>query len=264
MSGALAAIGNLSQSPALRALASQSGVLSGLPGGLSTLLIGNVRSIQSNASGGSTIIPDVTIEETHNHRVTVTQHPVSTSTPVSDHVYRQPYSFTARYGWTNANPVGAAMGGFSSGGGFSNLSGGLSGAASGLLSSFTEQRVQQVFAQLKKLQFDDDAWGASPSRMPVNLLTVTAGKYTYPNMVITELTVRTDRATEFSLMVECRFQEIIQVSPQDTTQPAQQNQANPASTASPTDTGTKGATSSSPPSDPSKTPSQLGNWLGTY
>jgi hypothetical protein len=250
MSGALALTGvsAVVGSSAFSTLAAQLP----LPQGLQSILLRGLRKID-------TIIPDVTIEENHSDRVTVTQHPIATGTPVSDHVYRLPSTVTMRLGWTNSNPVGAALGGFAAGGGFGgDIGGGLAGAGSGLLSSFDEQRVNQIYEQLRKLQFDDAAWGKGQT--PVNTFQLVTGKRTYPSMIITELQIHTDRSSEYSLMVEAHFQEVMKVTSESTTQPAQTDQQNPSQTASPTDTGDKTAT---PPGNPNSVARSADNaWHG--
>jgi hypothetical protein len=93
------------------------------------------------------------------------------------------------------------------------------------------------------MQFNVDA---ASNQAAVNVITVTTGKRTYPNMVITEISVRTDRTSEYSLFVEAHFQEVITVTTQTTTQPAQTDQSNPSQTASPTDNGTQSPTPKEP------------------
>jgi hypothetical protein len=187
-----------------------------------------------------TIIPDVTIEESHSDRLTVTQHPIANGSPVSDHAYKMPATITMRLGFSNSNVVGAAVQGFMSGGGFTDLAGGLAGAGEGLLSSFTEQRVKDIYAKLVALQFDKTAWEqGGVALMPFKL---TTGKRTYDNVVITEISVRTDHTSEYALMVECHMQEVFIVTTSSTTQPSQANQAIPGQTAAPTDQADKSAT----------------------
>jgi hypothetical protein len=235
MSGSLAGAASL-VSVAQQGLAA-SGATSLLPSSLQAL-IKTPRAI-------GTIIPDVVIDERHSDRVTVTQHPVADNTPVADHAFRLPATLTMKVGFTNSNLVGSAVQGFTSGGGFSNLSGGLSGAGSGIVGALTEQRVKTVYERLLALQL---------SRVP---FTVTTGKRTYPqtvsgvtvgndktankigSMVITEISVTTDHTTEYSLILEVHMTEVIRVTTTTTSQPATSDQANPQKTASPQDTGTK-------------------------
>lgn len=202
MSGAITALstfGTFAQ-PALQA------------SGLMPAFIRNTRKI-------GTIIPDVTIDEHHSDRLQVTQHPVANNTPISDHAYLLPKTLTMRCGWTNANPVGAAVEGF--------MAGGLVGLGSGLLGSLTEQRVTEIYQSLRDLQ---------ATREPIS---VTTGKRTYQNMLITELSVTTDRHTEYSLILECQMQEVLIVTTSTTQQPPQSSQTMPQKTADTTDQGTQ-------------------------
>jgi hypothetical protein len=178
------------------------------------------------------IIPDVTIEEHHSDRWEITQHPVANNTPVTDHIFRQPATVTMRLGWTNSNPVGAALSGFSQAGGFTNLSGGLAAAGQGALSSLTEQRCRDVYATLLAMQTR-----APGDTTPINTFQLTTGKRNYPAMLISELSVTTDRHTEYALIVECRMQEVILVKPLTEQAAAPSDQAAPQKTADPDDAG---------------------------
>jgi hypothetical protein len=179
-----------------------------------------------------TIIPDVTIEEHHNDRWEITQHPIANGTPVTDHIYRQPAQVTMRLGWTNANPVGAAVGGFMQGGGFSDIGGGLLGAGQGLLGSATEQRVKDIYKHLLAMQ--TRAPGDTSEIKPFEL---TTGKRTYPAMLISEISVSTDRHSEYALIMECRMQEVILVKPVTETAAGPGDHALPQQTAPTTDAG---------------------------
>jgi hypothetical protein len=188
-------------------------------------LLGVSRSI-------GTIVPDVTIEEHHSDRMQVSRHPIANNTPISDHAYLEPATVTMRCGWSNSNIVAAAAQGFASGLSSGGFGGGLLGAGQGLLDSATEQRASAVYTQMLNLQ---------KSRKPFQL---TTGKRVYPSMLITEITVTTDRHSEYALMLECRMQEVILVSEQSAQVPSlgQQSQQQSASqTASPTGTGNQQA-----------------------
>jgi hypothetical protein len=240
MSGSLINIGSaLAGSSAVQSLISSTGLSNILPSGLSSILMRGQRKI-------ATIIPDVTIEENHADRVTVTQHPIADGMPVSDHVFRQPSTVTMRCGWSNGGSGMFCALGSAASTGISALTSGasigsaLGSAGSDLMSSFTEQRVNNIYDSLRKLQFDDKAW--SSGQVPVNTFKLVTGKRTYDAVVITEISIRTDRTSEYSLMVEAHFQEVMKVKTKSTTQPAQTDQSNPSKTGSPSDNGTKSAT----------------------
>lgn len=193
-----------------------------LTSGAVSVFLTNQRSINSDSA--SLIIPDVTVEETLDDRLMVTQHPVARGSPVSDHAYKLPSTVTMRCGWSNAGH-------------------GLDG--------FTEQRIITIYNQLRTLQFNQAAWdsGTSPAVTP---FTLTTGKRTYQNMVIAELSVRTDKATEFALMVECHFQEVLIADLGTTTQPAISDMASPDKTSASTDQPGKTVA----PTGPMETPFQ--------
>ena len=196
-------------------------------------LIGNQRSID-------TIIPDVVITEHHIDRMQITSHPIANGTAISDHAFMLPRQLTMQCGWSNSNVVASLTQGFMAGGGFGDIGGGLAGAAGlsssggltggGLIGSFTEQRVKDIYKKLRDLQKAATETGKK--------FRVTTGKDTYENMMITELSVTTDRHSEYALFLTCTMQEVIMVNTQSATAPSQQNQADPKKTASTEEKGT--------------------------
>ena len=72
-----------------------------LPYSLEALLLGRSRGITPEE--GDAIIPDVVISETHDDDVTVTQHPVDTGAPISDHAFVQPAIVTCVFGWSDSS-----------------------------------------------------------------------------------------------------------------------------------------------------------------
>jgi hypothetical protein len=188
-----------------------------------------------------TIIPDVTIGEHHNDRLAITQNPVADGSPTSDHAYMMPATVTMRLGWTNSNPIAGIVQG---------IQGLVSGAGGieGLFSTFTESRCRDIYDQMRALQ---------RSRTPFDL---TTGKRQYNNMLIAEITVSTDRHSEYALMLELRLQQITVVKIQSTTQPALANQGLPQQTASPPDPQSGGTTQPQPVENPDSLLKQ--NWDG--
>jgi hypothetical protein len=59
--------------------------------------------IQTSDRSIDSIIPDVTVEEVHHDEVTITQHPVETGAPVSDHAFQNPVIVEMRVGWSDAS-----------------------------------------------------------------------------------------------------------------------------------------------------------------
>ena len=50
----------------------------------------------------ATLIPDVTVEEVHNDRLEVTQHPIQTGAVVTDHSFALPAQLTIRCGYSDS------------------------------------------------------------------------------------------------------------------------------------------------------------------
>jgi hypothetical protein len=195
------------------------------------------------------IIPDVTIEENFEDRLQVTSHPVATGSPIQDHAYREPRQCTMRIGFTNANPIGSAISGLLGGASGSSgllsgdITGGLTGAASGLLSSALEERAGDMYKKILALQYNDNAQtgqGGTNNTSPTGSVIpfqLTAGKRTYPKMVITNISVRNDHRTEYACILEVRMQEVMFVSASLSSQPSSDNQSKGSQTQSPDNTG---------------------------
>jgi hypothetical protein len=236
-----------------------SGVSQAFPAVMQQTGLGGLLAFIRQPRSIGTIIPDVTIEENFEDRLAVTSHPVATGSPIQDHAYREPRQCTMRIGFTNANPVGGAVSGLlsggsgllgSSGGGLlsGDIAGGLTGAANGLISSALEQRAQDMYKKLLDLQFTEAASFAStgpqagtPNQQSktgtVIPFQLTAGKRTYPSMVITSISVRNDHRTEYACILEVRMQEVMFVSASLSSQPSGDNQGKPSQTQSPDKTG---------------------------
>lgn len=58
--------------------------------------------ISSPSRGIGTIIPDVTVEETHRDNLQITDHPVETGAAISDHAFILPSEIEIRAGFSNA------------------------------------------------------------------------------------------------------------------------------------------------------------------
>jgi hypothetical protein len=199
----------------------------------------------SASTSGGTIIPDVTIEENFSDRLSVTEHPIATGVPLTDHAFRYPRTVVMKLGFTNANPVGAVVGGIVSGltASEGDLGAGLLAGGKGLLSSLGETRAKDFYDKLVRLQYDDKAQSGRPAVVPFQL---TTGKRTYPAMVIKELTVRNDARTEYALIVDVHFQEVITASATSSPQPSQASQSMPQKTDGTSQGGTKSPAQSEP------------------
>lgn len=142
-------------------------------------------------------IADVTIEELHTDLVEVTDNPVEQGADVTDHAFVKPAHLLIKAGWSNSSQQA---------GGDPNYS-------------------VETYENFQDLQ---------TSRQPFDIVT---GKRSYSNMLILHLQVRTDEASENSLMMECECREIITVNTQTVSVP-DANQASPEVTGNTVNRGT--------------------------
>jgi len=181
----------------------------GIAAGLATL-----ESILFNAtrvlvpSAGRPIVPNVVLEEHTSDRLEITRHPVEYGASTADHAFKEPTSVTMTLGWTNSTIF--ALG--------------------------SEQYVRLVYNDLLTLQ---------ASRKPLLIVTP---KRLYPSMLVEELSLTSDATSEYALMVNATFQQILIVETQAATVPPQANQAKPSSTSS---VNNQGANSPVPTPQPS-------------
>lgn len=143
----------------------------------------------------------VTIEESHRDRLSITDHPIeSTGTSsVTDHAFMLPAEVVIRCGWSGA---------------FS-------------LSNLQPTDVSETYAKILSLQ---------ASREPFDIVT---GKRRYQNMLIQDISVTTDATTETTLMVTLTCRQVILVETQTTDVPANAVHKTPQKTEAVQDTGTK-------------------------
>ncbi|MBF7687086.1 phage baseplate protein [Acinetobacter rathckeae] len=164
----------------------------------SLLLAGKGRTIMG-------LFADVTIEEKHKDEMQITEHPVETGSPISDHAYKIPPELSIKVGWSeSAGRLNGLVGD-------SLLSGDI-----GLVA---------VYEILQTLQ--DKA---------VRLI-VSTGKRLYTNMLIKSLECTTDPETENVLMIDITFKKVNIVKTTETTVLLEQ-QAEPEKTAQVQDNGT--------------------------
>lgn len=190
--------------PGLPLTLAELGVLNALPG-----TVAPMRSIGD-------IIADVTVEESHEDEMEITQHPVEKTAAITDHAYKQPARCTIRCGFS---PAGSNNSGFDFG----------LGALLGTLNQTQPGGLQETYDKFLQMQRDAE------------LLTVQTGKRTYDNMLIRSLRVDTDVDTENALLLVVGLQEVILVETQTVTVPPDSVQANPKQTGNVTDLGGKSA-----------------------
>ncbi len=152
-----------------------------------------------------------TLDETSTDTLQATEHPVETGAFITDHSYKKPVEVVIRCGWSNSSAKA--------------ISGGAAVAdiQNGYITG--SDYVSGVYSQLIALQ---------ESRIPFSIETT---RRLYENMLLVGIQRTTDEKTASVLMVTATCREIITVSTQATTVPTADKQANPASTASTTNSG---------------------------
>jgi hypothetical protein len=144
-------------------------------------------------------IADVTVEEDHTDQLAITEHPVEQGAAITDHAYKRPSRVTIRTGWSNSS-----------------------------IASFGNPNyVQEIYAAFLDLQ---------ASRTPFEVQT---GKRAYSNMLIEELTQRTDKDNENSMMLVVRCREVLLTSTQTVALPNASNMKTPEVNAPTQNTGTQ-------------------------
>lgn len=150
------------------------------------------------------IIPQVFIGSEGRDELTITDHPIETGAPVSDHAYKQPATLNMTVGW-------------GAGGNLFDFSG-------------TTNSVDDAYAALLDLQ---------NLREP---FTVTTAKRIYPNMMIASLGCTTNKETQNVIIIDVGLREVLIVDTQATTLPPKANQQEPEKTAAPVNGGAKQTT----------------------
>ncbi len=163
------------------------------------------------------IIPDVILQEVELDSLEITDHPVESSAPITDHSYKKPRQVVMRCGWSNG--ANLRVFGFAVPGVTQGLASGVSSLLSGRFNIGPRGYIDDVYEQLLTLQ---------SSREPFTLVT---GKRRHENMLIEELAVTTEVDSEHALMVIARMREVILVNTTTATVPAQASQASPQQTA---------------------------------
>lgn len=122
---------------------------------------------------------DVTVEETHNDELEITDHPVEQGAAITDHAYMKPAQVTIRAGVSDAGKSGNSG----------------------------DRPSVEAYQKLLELQ---------KSREPFDLVT---GKRTYKNMLIRSLAVTTEAETENILMFTAELRQVMLVTVQSVAVP---------------------------------------------
>ncbi|MGR7548714.1 phage baseplate protein [Klebsiella aerogenes] len=124
------------------------------------------------------IVPSVVVSEKHSDTLEITEHPVQTGAPVSDHAYKRPSEVVMEVG-------------FAGGGSLLDF---IDTSSLGLTLGLSPKETYQQILDLQT------------SRIPFDVVT---GKRLYSNMLIRAIEVTTDRTSENVLMAVLTLREVI-------------------------------------------------------
>ncbi|HBV9231165.1 TPA: hypothetical protein MD927_004182 [Klebsiella aerogenes] len=124
------------------------------------------------------IVPSVVVSEKHSDTLEITEHPVETGAPVSDHAYKRPSEVVMEVG-------------FAGGGSLLDF---IDTSSLGLTLGLSPKETYQQILDLQS------------SRIPFDVVT---GKRLYSNMLIRAIEVTTDRTSENVLMAVLTLREVI-------------------------------------------------------
>lgn len=196
-------------------------ITNALQQGLESLLIKPARSI-------GPLVLQVTIEESHDDELEITDHPIEKGAIISDHAYKRPARVVIRGAWSNSPSLSGLIDG---------VIGGLKATIVGgqqVLSGKAPTTINDHYAKLLRLQSD---------AIPFDIYT---GRRRYSNMLIQSISHTTDERNENTLPVTIVCREVILVSTRLVTVPTDASkQANPQSTLEPANSGTKSLTDGS-------------------
>jgi hypothetical protein len=135
----------------------------------------------------------VTIEESHQDDLEITDHPVELGAKITDHAYKLPSQLVIKCGWSNSPTPGNF---------FQSLKNAVTGTIAGVknLTGNGPSAVKEVYANFLKLQADR------------TLVDVYTGKRVYTNMLVKGLHTQTDIDTENSLILTVTLRQVIIVS----------------------------------------------------
>lgn len=156
------------------------------------------------------IIPSVVISEKHSDSLEITEHPVETGAPVSDHAYKRPSEVVMEIG-------------FSGGGSLLDF---VDTSSLGLTLGLSPRETYQQILDLQA------------SRIPFDVVT---GKRLYSNMLIRAIEVTTDRTSENVLMAVLTLREVIITQTQQITVADKADMKEGANTSAIINSGTKAA-----------------------
>ena len=179
--------------------------------GLQSILVRPTRSI-------GPFTAQVTFEETHDDEMVITDHPVETGAPITDHSYQRPATVTIRCGWSNSPSSDGLLG--SLGAAVTGTVAAVGEISKAFQTGMGTNQSRDIYQKLLTLQ---------KSRIPFAVMT---GKRAYTSMLVKSLRTETNKETENALIVTAILQEIFMVSVAtiDTTTAPANSQSFPAQT----------------------------------
>lgn len=156
------------------------------------------------------IVPSVVVSEKHNDTLEITEHPVETGAPVSDHAYKRPSEVVMEVG-------------FAGGGSLLDF---IDTSSLGLTLGLSPKETYQQILDLQS------------SRIPFDVVT---GKRLYSNMLIRAIEVTTDRTSENVLMAVLTLREVIITQTQQISVADKADMKEGANTSAVINSGTKAA-----------------------
>jgi hypothetical protein len=195
----------------------------------------NIKNFKGQALAD--IVAQAVIEEKHTDTMEVTQHPVETGAPITDHAFVRPARLRLTLMWSNSPPGAQGL-----------LSAGLGAATA--LSQGVNTVVGAVQAVSAAAAFTSNQQGAALNAVNAvyqqllalmqqrALFSVVTGKRLYSNMICMGLSTESEWKTENNLVILVDCQEVFLVATTVTPLPANLQQ-DPSATASIVDNGTK-------------------------
>jgi len=154
------------------------------------------------------IVAMITIEESHNDSMVITEHPVQVGAAITDYAYKLPANLTLKLGWSNSpnnnlllsleQNLLATFGG-QAGQAITNI-GGILSAGYNLFSS--QDQLEGIYNQLLALQYQKA------------IFDIYTGKRTYKNMMLAGISTVTNSFTANSMPITLECQEVILVNTQ--------------------------------------------------
>lgn len=194
--------------------------------------------VHFDGSGQNDIIAQAVMEEQHMDEMEVTQHPVETGAPITDHAYVRPAHLKLTLMWSNSPPVNAQLTNTLVGAATAN-----SNAANAVVGAVLQAQAALSYTSTQQgaaIDSVNDAYAKLLKLMQTrSLFSVITAKRLYRNMICKSLRTGTTWKTANVLTIEMDCQQVFLVKTSVTALPADL-QANPQNTASYQSNGSKG------------------------